>query len=122
MGTIDDDMEIAENPNTDNAMSEYKDRLEAVDLFFSKRNIDQKSRLGAVNIEGMIGCETVNEYLESTFGIRDPIRDKVCHEELSKSISIDGKGRQEVIDLFKALDIQPKDSTEMIIKKLAGVQ
>jgi hypothetical protein len=117
---IDDDMEVAFAEEKD-VINSFKDRMEAVNMFFSERNIDQKSRLMPVNVEGMIECGAINTFLQDSFGITDPIISKVCKEELSKTISLEGKGRDEVIKLFHAIEpTMNQPQIEEVLRKMSG--
>jgi hypothetical protein len=74
-----------------------------------------------VNVEGMIECSAINTFLLDSFGITDPIISKVCKEELAKTISLEGKGRDEVIKLFHAIEpTMNQPQIEEVLRKMSG--
>jgi len=81
----------------------FKDIVNAVDEVFNEKNIKQKSRLSARNINGILQALTLNEWLENKFGFRNRVLDKLVEEKIVLVVSHNAKGRLEMIDIFEKL-------------------
>lgn len=80
--------------------------VKALGVITSEKQIDQKTELSARNIQGIMQGLTFNDYLERNFGFRINELDTLIAEKLVKSISLDRKGKQELIELFRAMKLE----------------
>lgn len=114
-----DDMEM----DIDNSVSDADDVLEKFvqmfKQFLSNENIEQKSRISNKQLEFLVKAHSLNDFLEEKYSIwtiekgthrkkyifrfRNRVLDYYCWHIIEKVISLDGKGRQEIIDFFKPI-------------------
>jgi len=125
MPTIEDSMivDIDEKP-TPSIMENF---IAAVQEVFGSRHIDQKTRLTHKNVRGIIKTNSLNEYLKTkSFGkkkgyVQVPVLKALCDDKMVKVISIRGKGRDEVIEMFKATAGMGFESQRMnMMEKMLG--
>lgn len=83
-----------------------KELITSLDDSLSKNHLDMKSNLMGINTEGMIQIEALNGYLQNYYGFRIQVYDQIIAHKLTKVVSIKGKGREEIIDIVKAIQAQ----------------
>lgn len=64
---------------------------------------DKTSYLSAENILGTIRCDVLNEYMESSYGIRFPVLDLIVSEVKSRRQSHNGYGKEKFIEALSKL-------------------
>jgi hypothetical protein len=84
--------------------------IKALGIIQSKEDIDQKSHLSDENIHGIMIGLSWNDYLERNLGFRLSSLDTFIAEKLLKSISLDRMGRNELIELFRAMKLELEGS------------
>jgi len=121
MTRIEEKMEYADESNN-REESDFEKAFAAADSFFSEKNIEQKTRIIHENKEGITEIKAFDEYLFSIGLPCDPVADSVAGETMSLAISIDGKGRSEIIEIAHAINSQVSEAklTEQV-KKLGGI-
>lgn len=89
--------------------------IRLVSDFFSTKNIDQKSRLTERNIHGIIVGRATNQYLENKYRryaklhnippsqFRNRVLDEVIKQKLVLTISRQGGGRKDLVDIIKSI-------------------
>jgi len=84
---------------------EGKNKAEAyykvIESLLSELNIDQKSILTQQQVIGLIELGSFNHYQMITYGIRCDIIDYYIIDTIVKMISVEGKGRTGLIELFR---------------------
>jgi hypothetical protein len=84
--------------------------VKALGVIMSKEDIDQKTQLSDRNIQGIMQGLTFNDSLERHFGFRIKEVDVLISEKLVKSISLDRLGKNELIELFRAMKLELEGS------------
>jgi hypothetical protein len=119
---------INDNSDDDSTQQKFIDILRE---FLSNENIAKKSRLNAEQFTFLIQSHTLNDYLDDKYSLwhynskyekvydfrmRNRVLDYLCWHVIEKVISLDGKGRTEIIDFFKPIAEQL--TTEQKISKI----
>ena len=121
MTLIEEKMEYADEDNTHES-SDFEKAFAAADSFFSEKNIEQKTRIIHENKEGITEIKAFNEYLNSICLPIDCVATAVSDDTMSLAISIDGKGRGEIIEIAHAINTQINDAKlSEQVKKLGGL-
>lgn len=124
-----DKMEIEPDEIDDNDDESHQKFIDILKEFLSNENIEKKSRLNTEQFTFLIQSYTLNDYLEEKYSVwtmengkkkylfrmRNRVLDYLCWHIIEKVISLEGKGRTEIIDFFKPIAEQltnePKIST-----------
>jgi hypothetical protein len=121
MTRIEEKMEIADD-SPDRESSDFEKAFAAADSFFSEKNIEQKTRIIHENKEGITEIKAFDTYLFSLGLPSDPVSLAVADDTMSLAISIDGKGRGEIIEIAHAINTQVNDAKlSEQVKKLGGL-
>lgn len=84
-----------------------KDLLQTIfQEFYSETNKEQKSNLSSINIEGLIGIDARNVYLEKIFGFKDRVAEAVKEKVLTTKKSQKGWGTKTLIEWTQSLGTQ----------------
>lgn len=79
--------------------------VEALGKITSKDDIEQKTELSNDNIQGIIQLLTFNDHVERNFGFRIKEFDWFVAQKLIKTVSYHRKGKDELIELFRAMKL-----------------
>lgn len=114
-----DDIALAQE-QSNSGQSNMADILTAIDKFFNKENIEQKSRLTRRNIRGIMRVRGTNEYFMRKFGVKNDILETLVDCRIVLSISEKGKGREEMIEMVKSMNggIQNEQQISMLMQGL----
>jgi arginine utilization protein RocB len=131
MSTINEDLDKMEmQPDEDNDYEENPQQkfIDILKEFLSNDNIEKKSRINSEQFTFLIQSYTLNDYLEEKYSIwhldknkkkvydfrmRNRVLDYLCWHIIEKVISLDGKGRSEIIDFFKPIAEQLTNETKV---------
>jgi hypothetical protein len=80
--------------------------VKALSLIMSKEELDQKTQLSDRNIQGIMKLLTFNDHLQRNFGLRLKEIDILIAEKLIKTISLDRQGKDEILELFRAMKLE----------------
>lgn len=83
--------------------SELRELIAAIEQVYSDKNIEKKTRLTATNIKGIIQLCTINRFFSEKYGFRITIYDEVIIRKMRLNISLNGRGREELLKLFDSL-------------------
>jgi CRISPR/Cas system-associated exonuclease Cas4 (RecB family) len=79
--------------------------VKAIGAILSEESIEQKTELSGDNIEGIMQALTINDHLETNCGFRIRELDVFILEKLVKTVSYNRKGKDELIELFRAMKL-----------------
>lgn len=80
--------------------------VKALSVIMSEDSLDQKTQLSDRNIQGMMKLLSYNDHLEFNFGFRIRSIDVLIAEKLIKTISLDRQGKNEILELFRAMKLE----------------
>ena len=96
----DANMLLGQNYEVEDKRVSIKDILNHI---FERQNIEQKTILASINIDGIIKMTMVNSYLKKTYGWEIDLY-KVCIDEKRLNIiSLNGRGRNDILDACRAM-------------------
>ena len=103
--------------------SKIQEFITSINEFFSDKNLEQKSRLSSRNIKGINAALCINKFLKNKYNFENKVLKELVERKTEYSISLDGKGRDEVIELCKAFGntLQQEETLDMI-RKLNGIK
>jgi len=132
MTTLNDDVEnmevrMAEAEEIDNDGDTAQKFINILKEFLSDDNIAKKSRLNNEQFTFLIQSHTLNDFLEEKYSLwhiednkkvydfrmRNRVLDFLCWHIIEKVISLDGKGRHEMIEFFKPISDQIANETKI---------
>ena len=106
--------------------------IRLVSDFFSKKNIDQKSRLTERNIHGIIVGRALNRYLENKYSkyakskglppsvFRNRVLDEVIQQKLVLTVSRQGGGRKDLVDILKSIGGASYEGEQGTLTRIRG--
>ena len=100
------DMEKNKSVNEERQTSSLEAFVQALGTIMSEDSIDQKTELSDRNIQGMMKLLSYNDHLEFNFGFRIRCVDVMIAEKLIKTISMDRQGKNEILELFRAMKLE----------------
>ena len=96
----DANMLLGQNYEVEDKRVSIKDILNHI---FERQNIEQKTILAGINIDGIIKMTMVNSYLKKTYDWDIELY-KVCIDEKRLNIiSLNGRGRNDILDACRAM-------------------
>jgi len=119
---------LFEKPEEEQTKTKIDDIAKAVDLIVSPENIDQKGRLTKQQIRGIIKVESLNIYLQTKLGkkvnrhtgksyyIENRVLTTIADRIKVLPISLNGKGRDEIIKIVEGFGISIHEEGENGIK------
>jgi len=118
--------------SSDEQLSVIEKLLRALNVFFSKDDLDQKTFIEEINAIGMVEIETTNEFLSKYLGndeknqpYIDRIAQKVVDRRRVNNKSIDGRGVSAMINFVDAFntnkqEVKITESMADRIRRLSG--
>lgn len=116
-----DDMEEKDSENI-----EYKntnavaDLAEALEVVLSEKHFSQKSVLSTENIQGLIGLDMVQAHMLRSFGYSFPSLKVLKESKLELSVSKDGRGRDDIIEIFRSIQTNIVSGVESLGSRMLG--
>lgn len=81
----------------------FQDSIKELGSQIFTKNLKKTSNLSHDNINGLIRAETLNEYMESSFGYRHYVLDKLINEKQIREVSHKGFGIEKLIEIVKSI-------------------
>jgi len=115
--------DLFENVEPANENTKGDEIAKAVKIIVSPENIDQKGRLTKAQIRGIIKVESLNTYLQGKFGkkpfqrsgkaeyVQNRVLGLMADRIKVLPISLNGKGREELIKIVEGLGITLHEDT-----------
>src|SRR4030067_261618 len=104
-----EDLETRENLIDDNngKSNAVADIAGAIETILSEEHIDQKTIITSENEEGLIGIDVLQAHMATFFdGFTYPSLEALKMSKQEHAISVNGKGREQIVEIFKSLQAQ----------------
>jgi hypothetical protein len=101
---------------------QVKEIISELDSVLNQSNFYAKSKLSQRNIRGILRANAFQNYLESTYGFRILVLDKLILDKMQISLSADGAGRHEIAGIVEkgTMKIEAKSGMDLTAEKLFG--
>jgi hypothetical protein len=101
---------------------QVKEIISELDSVLNQSNFYAKSKLSQRNIRGILRANAFQNYLESTYGFRILVLDKLILDKMQISLSADGAGRHEIAGIVEkgTMKIEAKSGLDLSAEKLFG--
>jgi hypothetical protein len=101
---------------------QVKEIISELDSVLNQSNFYAKSKLSQRNIRGILRANAFQNYLESTYGFRILVLDKLILDKMQISLSADGAGRHEIAGIVEkgTMKIEAKSGMDVTAEKLFG--
>ena len=114
------DSEASGNPDAD--AFRIDKLINALDDVLNSASFYAKSNVTRRNLRGILRANSFQKFLYERYGFRIQVLDALIEEKATRVLSVDGKGRKEIIDIVSkgTMKIEARTTSEDIANRLFG--